>query len=430
MSGSVFPSAVKGWCPGALRPMESGDGLIIRLKIPLGIVGVALALDLAEWSRRWGSGVIELTARANLQLRGVSWEALPGLQAALSKADLLDSDVRSEAVRNIVLSPLSDIDPDAVLPVHPMAQDLDRALRVDHRLYDLPGKFGFAIDAGGRFGTAAADVTFVACRTDNGPGFAVRLAGEPTTLFGPCVPDRLAAVAASLGSAFLALRQARSVRRMRDLVACIGVRAISEAAGLDVCASGSIVAARPDPFGLLGPYAIGMAAFVGIGLPFGQINAEDFADLANAASEFGGLDLCLTPWRTIFVPLPSLKAASRFVSRCADSRFVLKPADPRRRIAACAGAPKCRQGCVPAREDAAVLASSLGDRHGSGVVIHVSGCRKGCAHPVAAPVTLIGRRGSYDLVLNGTACGVPVREGMTLAQAAEAAVAGLGGASR
>ena len=23
----------KGWCPGALRPMESGDGLIVRLKI-------------------------------------------------------------------------------------------------------------------------------------------------------------------------------------------------------------------------------------------------------------------------------------------------------------------------------------------------------------------------------------------------------------
>ncbi|MEO1207882.1 MAG: precorrin-3B synthase, partial [Pseudomonadota bacterium] len=30
--------AVKGWCPGALRPMESGDGLIVRVRPRCGAV--------------------------------------------------------------------------------------------------------------------------------------------------------------------------------------------------------------------------------------------------------------------------------------------------------------------------------------------------------------------------------------------------------
>ena len=27
---------VFGWCPGALRPMMSGDGLVVRLRVPMG----------------------------------------------------------------------------------------------------------------------------------------------------------------------------------------------------------------------------------------------------------------------------------------------------------------------------------------------------------------------------------------------------------
>ena len=73
----------KGWCPGALRPMESGDGLIVRLKITGGEVSAELASALAQWAEDFGNGQIDLTSRANLQLRGVSEKTLPGLQDAL-----------------------------------------------------------------------------------------------------------------------------------------------------------------------------------------------------------------------------------------------------------------------------------------------------------------------------------------------------------
>ena len=81
--GRVNAPAIKGWCPGVLSPMESGDGLIVRLKLTGGIVPLDLAGQIAQWSRRWGNGQIDLTGRANLQLRGVTSENLPDLQDAL-----------------------------------------------------------------------------------------------------------------------------------------------------------------------------------------------------------------------------------------------------------------------------------------------------------------------------------------------------------
>ena len=38
-----------------------------------------------------------------------------------------------------------------------------------------------------------------------------------------------------------------------------------------------------------------------------------------------------------------------------------------------------------------------------GVVVHVSGCAKGCAHPAAAPLTIVGTRGAARVIADGTA---------------------------
>ena len=75
--------AVKGWCPGALRPMESGDGLIVRVRPWNSALTPAQARAIADGARRHGNGLIDLTRRANLQLRGVSPATLAPLQEAL-----------------------------------------------------------------------------------------------------------------------------------------------------------------------------------------------------------------------------------------------------------------------------------------------------------------------------------------------------------
>jgi sulfite reductase beta subunit-like hemoprotein len=76
---------VKGWCPGTLRPMESGDGLIARVRPWCGAFSLAQASGLADIAERLGNGHIDLTRRANLQIRGLSEECLPALHNASLK---------------------------------------------------------------------------------------------------------------------------------------------------------------------------------------------------------------------------------------------------------------------------------------------------------------------------------------------------------
>jgi precorrin-3B synthase len=63
--------AAKGWCPGALAPMRSGDGLIVRLRLSCGEMSAAQTREIAGWSQQYGNGEIDLTARGHLQLRGI-----------------------------------------------------------------------------------------------------------------------------------------------------------------------------------------------------------------------------------------------------------------------------------------------------------------------------------------------------------------------
>ena len=77
----------------------------------------------------------------------------------------------------------------------------------------------------------------------------------------------------------------------------------------------------------------------------------------------------------------------------------------------------------PVREDATRWAALL--PKGEGVVLHVSGCAKGCARPAATAATLIATESGYDLILAGKAGDPPVRRGLSSA-AVEALLAGEG----
>jgi precorrin-3B synthase len=422
MTLTGLDALVRGWCPGALRPMESGDGLIVRLRISLGVVDIALAGQIADWSRRWGNGQIDLTNRGNLQLRGLAPRHLPDLHDALAEYGLLESSEAGEAVRNVMTSPLAGLDPAAELDVRPIARGLEQRLAGDASLHGLPGKFGFAIDDGGSLGLddVAADVRFVARPATDGPAFAVYLAGASLDPLGPCRPDALVDVAEALSRVFLRRRIGRhtAIRRMRDLVAACGAEAIGREAELaPVGSPGSERVVNPRCF--LGVQPLGAAAFVGVGLKFGRLAAGDVGELASIAAANGARDLRLTPWRTILLPVPSLSAAHAVLAGLVGRSFICDSDDPVRRIAACPGAPSCGHGTVPVRRDAAQLAAEIAGVPGCGIVLHVSGCEKGCAHPRLAMVTLVGRNGRYDLVRDGVASGAPALRNMTLDQAAQ-----------
>ena len=91
-ASSVPRPDAKGWCPGAHRAMASGDGLLVRVRPRLARLTAAQALGLCELSRRLGSGLVDLTHRANLQLRGVTPADHAAVVDALCVLGLADAD--------------------------------------------------------------------------------------------------------------------------------------------------------------------------------------------------------------------------------------------------------------------------------------------------------------------------------------------------
>jgi len=388
-SSGVRPQA-KGWCPGAHRAMASGDGLLVRVRPPLARLTLEQALGLCELSQALGSGIIDLTHRANLQLRGIRPSDHDAVVQALCSLGLVDVDPEREALPAVLVAPCWQAG-DAT-------QSIATALLARlSELPALPSKFGFAVDAGPApvLTGASADVRIE--RTRSG-GLIVRADGAAAghrilQSAGSANDDVKAAVEAALSMAMWFAATAGSVqppsRRMRlHQRVCAMPRGQAQ---LDVAA---------DPVALPEP---GMSALGPVyGVAFGQIEAAAFAYLLR---DSGAVAVRLTPQRSLILEGAAWRESKAFLSVAGD---------PMLRVDACPGAPSCASATVATRTVARALALQLQAAGSSGPrSVHVSGCAKGCAHAGSADLTLVGRDGAFDLVRNGRAWDTPSHTGLS-----------------
>ena len=380
--------SVKGWCPGVLRPMRSGDGLLARVR-PRGAALSAEALGvLAGAARELGNGLIDLTSQGNIQLRGLDETGAAALVSRLAPLGLLDEDADAEARRNIIMSPLHGLDPTRLIDLAPLAAELAAQLREATGLASLPAKFTFLIDDGGALplGDVCADLRFEARRGSNGVRFLVKRSGDSASAesVGFCAPEALARTAVSLAR---------------------GVIDAAPPAPAEPPRCGSNTDDCLVEFDCGGTHCLGVLA------PYGRLTAAMLDALGDIASTAARSEIRLTPWRAALVPFNTPASATALRARLADAGFTVTRGDPRARVAACVGSPACASATTDVRGDATFFSQVL--RGGGGVSLHVSGCAKGCANAAPARITLVGRNGLYDFVRGGNAQTVPAERGLT-----------------
>ena len=392
----------KGWCPGALKPMPSGDGLLVRVRLTAGELPVATAIAIAALAARHGNGSIDLTRRANLQIRGLSETSLPALTHGLSELGLLDGSAEAESVRNVMVSPLAGLDA-ACADGRDIARQLEQRLAHEAALHELPPKFGFAIDGGGKWplGETGADITLWS--EGNAKPWRARLAGAKVQSQ-PLAAGNETSVVLTIAIALLA----SGLPRVRYWVLRDGAAAVLAAAGLAADAAPEKPRRSVAKAGALP--STGGAAVVAIGIPFGHLEAHQLARLAQAAGV--GAVLRLTPWRLLAIPATDALTLARVVKTANAMDLGTTPGDPRLDIEACTGAPGCANATTFTRQDASRLAELKLPAYAGGPKIHVSGCQKGCAHSGNAAATLIGRDGAYDLVVKGGVRDAPSSRGI------------------
>ena len=166
---------------------------------------------LAHVAAQYGDGFVDLTGRANVQIRGIA--DVDAVADALVDAGLVPSTTH-EKVRNIEVSPFTGR-VGGLADLRPLAHELDDALRSDHSLAALSGRFLFGLDDGHTdIAGGGTDVCAVArSRTDGSVGFDIVVDGE----IAGSVADDSAVTQALLGVAHDFLEVAGSAWRIADL---------------------------------------------------------------------------------------------------------------------------------------------------------------------------------------------------------------------
>jgi precorrin-3B synthase len=107
MSAHARDELRRGWCPSTLRPMETGDGWLVRLHPPDAKLTPGQLRRIAALAGQHGNGLIEISARGNLQIRGVKPQTHPALVASLLAEHLVDEHDSEGPQRLTLISPLA-----------------------------------------------------------------------------------------------------------------------------------------------------------------------------------------------------------------------------------------------------------------------------------------------------------------------------------
>ena len=334
-------------CPGVLRPHPAADGAMIRIRVPGGqTTGTALAA-LGRAAKRHGRGLLQLTSRASLQVRGLPSPVPEAFEREVTAAGFLPS-ASHERVRNIVASPLTGLH-GGLADLRPLVAELDAALQADPALTTLSGRFLFGLDDGrGDLAALAPDLGYRAL----GPHHGLLLVG---TGHGRAVPlsDVVPALLA-LARDFDATRAASGVWRVHELPAWVD--ALPDLR--------PVVAPEPPPFpvGVVGPHA-------SVSVPLGFLTPAQLTAITAVAGDGA---VVVTPWRGLVVA----DGADRLAELTATG-LVADAASPWTAISACVGAPWCASG----RVDTQALVGSVVGLDARWPRTHVSGCERRCGAP-------------------------------------------------
>jgi precorrin-3B synthase len=375
----------RGICPGLADPLPTGDGLLARLAVTRTIpLDVFAALCAAAQTH--GNGVLEITSRGSLQVRGLTATSAPAFAAAVNALEIADA-----TGGRVLANPLAGLDPEETFDVTGIAGLLRELLIASGLATKLAPKVSVVINGGGAIHLDAipCDVRLRAEVTSGGIRFHAELGADGTRLASLAPED-------AAGTAFELLRAIAEhgpTARARDLVAPTFLHAAE--------ARRSRSPAQPIGTHLLrdGTTAIGM------GLPFGHSDARTLQKLIQEARAAGATSARPAPSRVLLLIGVLPTQVSLLYAKAERLGFITKPDDPRRRIVACAGAPACAAAEIPTRELAPEIAPAA--RIDSQTTIHVSGCAKGCAHPAPADLTIVGIGGQCGIVANGRAQDAP-----------------------
>lgn len=398
-----------------LTPVK--DAFMARLRIPGGQLKTFQLREIAAIARELTTGYVQITTRANLQIRLIEPKNAPEFLRRIQLIGLHTRGSGADNIRNLTSNPTAGIDPHELIDCTPYVQELAQFI-INHReFYDLPRKFNVAFDGGGLIGSVedTNDIGVKAVRVGEEIGFRIAVGGATghkafARDLGVLVPPGdIVKVVVALIRTYIANgnRGDRKKARLKHLLEkwtfdqylvetekMLG-RQIPRAP-LDPASIAYPFEAVPHSHIGAFPQKQAGLHYLGVALPVGQVTPKQLERIADIADHYGSGEIRLTVWQNFIIPnIPAafLETVKKEVRRVG---FDWKQSNLASGVIACTGNKYCKFSSTDTKGHALALIKHLEHRVELDVPvnIHFTGCPNSCAQHYMGDIGLLGAKTS------------------------------------
>jgi ferredoxin-nitrite reductase len=400
------------------------EAFMARLRIPGGLLKSFQLRELAQVGRELTSGYVQITTRANLQMRLIQPKDAPEVLRRIQAVGLHTRGAGADNIRNLTANPTAGIDPHELIDVMPLCQELAQIIVNDRSFYDLPRKFNIAYDGGGLIGTVedTNDIGAKAVKVGEEVLFRLALGGATGHKafahdLGVLVsPVELNKVVVALVRVFIANGN-RTDRKRARLKHLLETWTLERYLAETEKALGSQLRRAPLdqaqiqypgqslPHSHLGVYSQKQRGlnYVGVALPVGQLTPKQMLRLAELADLYGSGEIRLTVWQNFILPnipdafIETVKKALRKMGLDTQQSLL------RGGLVACTGNSYCKYAQANTKSHALQLADYLEKKLvlDQPLNIHLTGCPNSCAQHYMGDIGLLGTKVKHSTTGEG-----------------------------
>ncbi len=390
--------------------------MMCRLRIPGGVLNAHQAQAIAKAASAYGGGYVDITTRANFQIREIPAKHMLSLLTDLHECGITPRGSGADNIRNVTGNATCGIDKNEFYNVLPLCRQLHHLILHDRDLFGLPRKFNVAFDGGNTVSSLedTNDIGLKAVKILDRPGlksgiyFRVALGGitghgdlarDTGLLLKPeeCLPVITAMIKVYIASGD---RGNRKRARLKYVLDSWGFeKFLSETQKLltfelrRLPESDCLSAPPINKVAHLGIHHQRQTGlnYIGVDVPVGRLTVQQLRGLANLSKHYGSGTLRLTVWQNLIlsdIPDADLSHAIQDLHALGLNH----EANPiSAGIVACTGAEGCKFGMAPTKSTALAITDWLKDRitleHP--VNIHLTGCTHSCAQHFIGDIGLL-----------------------------------------
>lgn len=396
-----------------LTPVK--DAFMSRLRIPGGVLKSYQLRELASIAQELTSGYVQVTTRANLQMRLIQPKDAPEFLSRIQAIGLHTRGSGADNIRNLTMNPTAGVDPVELIDVQPFVQQIGQIIINDRSFYDLPRKFNIAYDGGGLIGSVedTNDIGVKAVKIGDEILFRIALGGATghksfARDLGVVVPPaEITKVVAAVVRVYIE-KGCRTNRKRARLKHLLETMSFDEYLALVEKKLGTTFRRAPYDVAQMrwasqelahshvGDYPQKQKGFsyVGATCPVGHITPKQMLRVAELAELYGNGEVRLTVWQNFIIPnvpdafVPTLKKALD------KAGLLTKQSNLASGVIACTGNSYCKFAQANTKGHALEIIKQLEKKLelDQPVNIHVTGCPNSCAQHYMGDIGCLGTK--------------------------------------